>query len=221
MPLNAQEKLEKHLSLVLTINEKMNLTRIDDKESGLRLHIEDSLAGLPDLNNAPDGLYGDMGTGAGYPGIPLAIMSGRETVLIDSVKKKAEALDFMIEELGLCDTVKTYNGRLEELAVSSPESFSVLTARALTQLPSLIELAAPLLKLSGRLICYKSQLPDNELESAKDITNKLGMSFIACREYYLSDNETLRRIVVFEKVAEPKIKLPRRIGMAQKRPLRK
>lgn len=219
--MNAQEMLEKHLSMVLTINEKMNLTRIDDRESGLRLHIEDSLAGLPDLNDAPDGLYGDMGTGAGYPGIPLAIMSGRDTVLVDSVKKKTEALDFMIGELGLCDTVKTYNGRLEELAVSFPESFSVLTARALTQLPSSMELAAPLLKLSGRLICYKSQLPDNELESAKDITDKLGMNFVACREYYLSDNETLRRVVVFEKVAEPEIKLPRRVGMAQKRPLKK
>lgn len=219
--MDKEEKIKKHLSLVLDINKVMNLTRIDDRESALRLHIEDSLAALPDLNAAPDGLYGDMGTGAGYPGIPLAIMSGRETVLIDSVKKKTEAVDFMLAELGLRDKVSTYNGRLEELALVSPGSFSVLTARALTQLPSLVELASPLLSISGRLICYKSQLPNGEMEAVENIVGILGMSLLECREYYLSDDATTRRIVVFEKTGEPEVKLPRRIGMAQKRPFKR
>lgn len=219
--MNKEEKVRKHLSLVLDINKVMNLTRIDDFESALKLHVEDSLAALPDLNAAPDGLYGDMGTGAGYPGIPLAIMSDRDTVLVDSVKKKTEAINVMLAELGLEGKVKTYNGRLEELALLSPGVFSALTARALTQLSSLIELASPLLKISGRLICYKSQLPNGELESAERITDILGMRLLECREYCLSDDETMRRIVVFEKIGESEIKLPRRIGMAQKRPLKR
>lgn len=219
--MDKEEKIRKHLSLVLDINKVMNLTRIDDTARALRLHIEDSLAALSDLNAAPDGLYGDMGTGAGYPGIPLAIMSGRDTVLIDSVRKKIEAVEFILTELDLRDKVSTYNGRLEELALSSPNSFSVLTARALTQLSSLLELASPLLKASGRLICYKSQLPNGELESAERITDLLGMRLLECREYRLSDDETVRRIIVFEKVSDSKIKLPRRIGMAQKRPLKR
>ena len=217
--MNQNEKIKKHLSLVLEENKKTNLTRIVDEKSALLLHIEDSIAGLADLNESPQGLYGDMGSGAGYPGIPLAILSKRKTVLIDSIKKKAQALESMIRELEIDDYVNVYEGRIEELSLQKPASFSVLTARALTQLPSLLELAAPLLIHSGRLICYKSQLPNNELKKAVDLEDKIGLKLIKKREYYLSDQETKRCLVVFEKEHESKLKLPRRIGMAQKRPL--
>ncbi len=217
--MDINQTLLKHLELVLEINEKTNLTAIRNREDGILFHIEDSLAGLDDLREAPEGMYGDMGSGAGYPGIPLAVATKRQTMLIDSVKKKTDALDYIISCLGLEGMIQTYNGRLEELAVSHPEKFSVLTARALTQLSSLMELASPLLKLSGRLICYKSQLPNNELERAKFLENKLGMKFLYCRDYLLANSDIKRCIVVFEKVGKPKIKLPRRIGMAQKRPL--
>ena len=217
--MNQNEKIKKHLSLVLEENKKTNLTRIVDEKSALLLHIEDSIAGLADLNESPQGLYGDMGSGAGYPGIPLAILSKRKTVLIDSIKKKAQALESMIRELEIDDYVNVYEGRIEELSLQKPASFSVLTARALAQLPSLLELAAPLLIHSGRLICYKSQLPNNELKKAVDLEDKIGLKLIKKREYYLSDQETKRCLVVFEKEHESKLKLPRRIGMAQKRPL--
>ena len=217
--MNQNEKIKKHLSLVLEENKKTNLTRIVDEKSALLLHIEDSIAGLADLNESPQGLYGDMGSGAGYPGIPLAILSKRKTVLIDSVKKKAQALESMIRELEIDDYVNVYEGRIEELSLQRSASFSVLTARALTQLPSLLELAAPLLIHSGRLICYKSQLPNDELKKAVDLEDRIGLKLIKKREYYLSDQETKRCLVVFEKEHESKLKLPRRIGMAQKRPL--
>ena len=217
--MNQNEKIKKHLSLVLEENKKTNLTRIVDEKSALLLHIEDSIAGLADLNESPQGLYGDMGSGAGYPGIPLAILSKRKTVLIDSIKKKAQALESMIRELEIDDYVNVYEGRIEELSLQKPASFSVLTARALTQLPSLLELAAPLLIHSGRLICYKSQLPNDELKKAVDLEDRIGLKLIKKREYYLSDQETKRCLVVFEKEHESKLKLPRRIGMAQKRPL--
>ena len=217
--MNQNEKIKKHLSLVLEENKKTNLTRIVDGKSALLLHIEDSIAGLADLNESPQGLYGDMGSGAGYPGIPLAILSKRKTVLIDSIKKKAQALESMIRELEIDDYVNVYEGRIEELSLQKPASFSVLTARALAQLPSLLELAAPLLIHSGRLICYKSQLPNDELKKAVDLEDRIGLKLIKKREYYLSDQETKRCLVIFEKEHESKLKLPRRIGMAQKRPL--
>lgn len=210
--------LDLHLELVLKENEISNLTRIVDRDQGQLLHIEDSLLGLPELMVAPEGRYGDLGTGGGFPGLPLAIMSGRETILIDSVAKKTHALDRIINNLELGASVSTYTGRTEELAQQQPASFSVLTARALSSLPSLLELAVPLLQQGGQLICYKATLDSAEIEQCMLLEKKLGMKLISKRESTLSDGETHRAILVFEKTAEPMVKLPRRPGMAQKRP---
>jgi 16S rRNA (guanine527-N7)-methyltransferase len=210
--------LDLHLELVLQENKTANLTRILDWEQGQLLHIEDSLFGLAELINAPEGRYGDLGTGAGFPGLPLAIVSGRETLLVDSVSKKTAALDRIIERLGLSEQVTTFTGRSEELALQYPESFSVLTARALSSLPSLLELASPLLSYKGQLICYKAAPDEAELMQCEKLQEKLGMRLLSSREGLLSDNETLRSIFVFEKINEPTVKLPRRPGMAQKRP---
>lgn len=213
-----QELLDLHLRLVLEENQRSNLTRIVDWEQGQLLHIEDSLLGLPELLAAPEGRYADLGTGGGFPGIPLAICSGRETLLVDSVAKKTQALDRIIEALKLSDRVNTYTGRSEELALEQPETFAVITARALSALPSLLELAVPLLQIGGQLICYKTAIESEELEQAALLEEKLGMKLVSSRQEVLSDGETPRSILVFEKVAEPTVKLPRRPGMAQKRP---
>lgn len=212
--------IEKHLAMVLEANETTNLTRIDTFDEGMLLHVEDSLAGLEDMLKAPQGLYGDMGTGGGYPGIPLAIVTGRETFLIDSVRKKTDILQEIVHELGLQDFVTVYNGRIEDLAKQCAGEFAVLTARALSRLASLMELAAPLLRMKGQLICYKAQISEDELQQAIGLEEKLGLRLLSQRTFMLSDNITSRCIVVFEKVQDPTIKLPRKTGLAQKRPLR-
>jgi 16S rRNA (guanine527-N7)-methyltransferase len=211
--------IEKHLNLVIKANEVTNITRIDSVEQAKMLHIEDSLAGVQELNAAPDGLYADLGSGAGYPGIPLVIASGRETMLVESVKKKAKILDNFILELGLSDTVSVYPGRAEELASFKPAEFSVITARALSQTGSLMELASPLLVKGGHLICYKARVSEEEFNHALSLENKLGLKLISDRDFYLSDNETYRRILVFEKIHNAQVNLPRRTGMAQRQPL--
>lgn len=215
-----QNLIQKHLELLIEANKVTNLTRITSKEEARILHIEDSLVAVPELSAAPDGLYGDLGTGGGYPGIPLAIVSGRTTVLVDSVGKKTAVLDRIVQDLGLQKRISTYTGRIEELAFERGGAFSVLTARALTQLPSLLELAAPLLCLGGRLISYKANISDEELSAAKALEGKLGMKLASDRSLLLSDRATHRRILVFEKIAESTVKLPRRNGMAQKKPLK-
>lgn len=214
-----EDLINQHLDLVIEANKITNITRITSIEEARVLHIEDSLVGLPELQAAPEGLYGDLGTGAGYPGIPLAIMSGRQTVLVDSVKKKTDILDKIASELGLSEQVSTYTGRIEDLAKDYPKEFSVLTARALSKLGSLMELACPCLRMGGQLICYKARVEDEELQHAIELEKKLGMKLVSDRELLLSDGETQRRIIVFEKVAKPKIMLPRRVGMAQRKPL--
>ncbi len=213
------ELLVKDLNLIFEANKIHNLTRIDSFDDGMLLHIEDSLAGLPEFKQAPTGLYADLGTGGGFPGIPLAIMSERETLLVDSVQKKMKVLDGVLEELGISDRVSTYPGRIEDLARERPREFAVITARALSSLPSLLELVSPLLQQQGEFICYKAHVTPEELEVVRGLEHSLGMKCVSKRDFVLSDNETQRCILVFKKYAPAALKLPRRVGMAQKKPL--
>lgn len=210
------ELLQRHLELVLEANKKTNITRISSWDEGMVLHVQDSLLGLEELSEAPDGWYADIGTGAGYPGIPLAIETGRKTLLVDSVGKKTAILDSFIGELGL-DRVSTYTGRIEDLAREHPYEFAAITARALAQLSVLMELAAPLLQLGGRLICYKANLKPSELDHALSLQDTVGLKLVSDRSFVLDDYQ--RRIVTFEKVKRESIQLPRKTGLAQKRPL--
>lgn len=213
-----RQLIEEHLKLVIDANKQINLTRIDSYDEGMLLHVEDSLAGLEELNKAPSGLFGDLGSGAGYPGIPLAIATGRKTMLIDARKKKMDAVNTIIGQLGLSDQISVYAGRAELLARTQSKRYAALTARALSRLSVLLELASPLLNNGGILICYKAQLSDDELEDAKSILSLVGMNLVSDRGFMLGE-EYQRRIITFKKIAEPRIKLPRQEGMAQRNPL--
>lgn len=212
--------MRQYLSLILEANKVTNLTRITSLDEAELLHIEDSLVGLPEVTDSPEGLYGDLGSGGGFPGVPLALASGRQTLLVDSVKKKMSLVQQVLDELSLSDQISTYSGRIEELAQQQPRAFAVLTARALSRLVALLELASPLLQKGGRLICYKANIADEELKEARSVESLLGMRLVSCREALLSDNETHRTILVFEKVGKAQLKLPRRVGMAQNNPLK-
>lgn len=211
-----EELLKRHLALVLKANETTNITSISTWEEGMFLHVYDSLAALPELNAAPEGWCVDIGSGAGYPGIPLAIESGRKTLLVDSVKKKIVILDEIIKELCLTN-VETYAGRIEVLAQEMPGAFAAVTARALARLSVLMELASPLLQIGGYLICYKAHLDKAELDHALDLQDSLGMNLVSDRTTAVKD--CYRRIICFTKVKESTVKLPRKVGFAQKKPL--
>ena len=161
-----EDLLKRHLELVIEANKTTNITRISSWEDGMVLHVQDSLLGLDALNACPEGRYADIGTGAGYPGIPLAIETGRPTLLVDSVQKKVQILDGFIEELGL-DNVSTYAGRIEDLGREQAGQFAAISARALSKLSVLLELSSPLLKMGGRLICFKALVEQDELDHAR------------------------------------------------------
>ena len=207
-----------YLNKLLEVNERINLTRITDFQEALVLHLEDSLSGLVELNQAPPGLYGDLGSGGGFPGVALAIASGRETVLIDTRKKKMTAVGGILEELGLNTQISTYSGRAELLARKEPCSFAVLTARALSRLSVLLELASPLLIDGGLLICYKADVEEDEIADARRVLPLVGMKVKGDR-CFLLEGEFKRRIITFEKSGKPSLKLPRLEGQAQKNPL--
>ena len=217
MDSNINNQINLFLNAVLAANERVNLTRIVEPSVAQVLHVEDSLAVLPELQAAPEGPYGDLGSGAGFPGVPLALASGRPVVLIESVQKKCLAVEDIVEELELESLVQVYAGRSEDLAHQRAGEFSVLTARALAPLPSLLELASPLLATGGHLICLKGPDFQEELEWAMSLQEKLGMTLLSRRDYTLSD-ESSRTVFVFEKTGDPKVKLPRRPGAAQTHP---
>lgn len=214
------EKANQYLEKVLEANKITNVTRITDADAARILHIEDSLVGLPEVQDAPEGLLGDLGSGGGFPGVPLALATGRPTVLVDSVGKKMALVRSLLEEMGLDEQIETSSERIEDLGRFRSGEFSVVTARALSKLVSLLELAAPLLKMGGRLVCYKAKVSEEELDDALRIEELVGMKLVSRRETVLSDGETTRTILVFEKVSRPKLKLPRRVGLAQKQPLK-
>ena len=214
-----RELMRKHLDLVIEYNKVTNLTRIDSREEGELLHIEDSLTALDEIEAAPEGKLADIGSGAGFPGIPLAVATGRETTLVEMRKKKADILTEMIETLGLKETVEAYCGRAELLARRSPASYAVVTARALSKLSVLMELASPLLMKNGILVCYKSHVEKEEYDNARRVQITTGMELVSDREVTLPDETIERRIICFKKAKEPKAKLPRKEGMAQNHPL--
>lgn len=207
-----------HLDAVLEQNKTMNLTSITQRETGKVLHIEDSLAALTEVRAAPSGSMADIGSGAGYPGIPLAVVSGRATTLIEASKKKAAFLSDFIEKHHLTDLIDVAPFRTEELA-QQDQTFSVITARAVAALPSLIELAAPLLAQDGHFIALKGKLDKTEQERGEIVASKVGLVLDSVREYTLSDETIQRCILVYKKTGKSSLTLPRRPGMATKRPL--
>lgn len=212
--------LDRHLDFVLEKNKALRLTAIHDYNAGVKLHILDSLLVLEELQNAPQGLMLDIGTGGGYPGIPLSVATGRPVVLLDSVKKKIHAINEFVErESQLKLSVSTLDLRAEELANERPEGFAVVLARAVSSLPSLVELASPLLFDGGQLIAHKGPLNEEELDRANKVAALTGMEYFSSREYVLPDGEELRTVYVFKKINKGEVDLPRRSGQAQRKPL--
>ena len=206
----------RHLEWLLLTNETMNLTSVA-AEDAIRLHLLDSLSALSDLATAPAGPVLDLGTGGGLPGIPLAIATGREFVLLDSVKKKAAALRQYVESEGLSARVE--DRRAEEYAEGHAGDFACVVARAVSSLPSLVELASPLLQHDGVLLCLKGRLDEAERERGLRAADQCGLSEYSMRHLRLPGGEESRTIVGYRKTGASMVALPRRVGLAQKRPL--
>ena len=207
-----------HLDLVIEANQTMNLTRILDVEDALVLHILDSLVLLPYIDMAPQGALLDMGTGAGFPGIPLTLASKRHAVYIDSVGKKINAVNSFIDALGIKHAVAIHE-RLEEYARGHKKEFAVVTARALAPLPTLIEYAAPFVKDKGLFVITKGNPSASELRSGEAVSKICGFSCIAEHSLDLPNGLGHREFIVLKKTHQATVSLPRANGMAKKNPL--
>jgi 16S rRNA (guanine527-N7)-methyltransferase len=210
------EQMARHLALVYEENEHLNLTRIP-REKAVALHVLDSLAGVPALSGSPEGPWLDLGSGAGFPGVVLALASTRRVVLLESVGKKSRFLETVCRDLCLEATVLAQ--RAEEAALVQAGQYSAVAARAVSSLPALVELASPLLCRGGLLMCWKADPEESELRRGDEVARRTGMRRLSVHAVSVPGSEASRCLVVFDKTGEGSIPLPRRTGLAQSRPL--
>lgn len=208
-----------HLEIVIEANQTLNLTAISDRAAGIRLHIVDSLAVVPALRESGAQTILDIGSGAGYPGVPIAITNPGRVTLLESRSRRAAFLGELLNQLGI-QNAEARCARAEDLAsASNGGDFDSLTARAVSALPSLVELAAPLLKHGGELIAMKGPITEDELDRGDRVGGMVGMERVSVHRFLLPESGESRSLVIFRKVAESAIALPRNPGRAQKRPL--
>jgi 16S rRNA (guanine527-N7)-methyltransferase len=196
-------------ALVLEANRTTNLTAARDPQA-LVLHILDALT----LTGDVDGELIDLGSGAGLPGIPLALATGQRVVLVDSIKKKVTFLTRALAELGL--EGEAVSARAESLAHDPAyrERFRCATARAVSTAPTVAELAVPFLAVGGRALLQRGVFEERERHAVTDAALMLGAELI--EERPIGGD---RRILVLVKRAPTQPRFPRRDGIPEKRPL--
>ena len=214
--------LLKHIDLVVDKNKVMNLTRITDPRDAIIRHIVDSLLLLPSIRehvNVESARFVDIGTGAGFPGIPLAVTTGMTGTLIDSVGKKSTAVNEFIAELGLGERFEAQPVRAEDLARKNSEAYDLVVARAVAEIAVLVEYASPLLKKNGFMIISKANVIDDEVDLGTKTGEIVGLSLVSRETFELPDDSGHREILTYQKTGKSKIKLPRKNGDAKHKPL--
>ena len=215
---NRMSLLENLIDKTLEANEKFNLTAIKDKDSFRELMVFDSLLPLKYIDLDSNKTVIDVGTGAGFPGLPLAICSDAKYTLLDSTNKKIGHICSVIDEFKLKNVNAIY-ARAEEFALQNREQFDVAIARAVAPLNVLLELCIPFVKVGGSFIAMKGSRSDEELNDAKAAIKKLDLEIVSINEEVLPISKENRTIIVFKKLKPTNKKYPRRFSEIKAKPL--
>ena len=215
--------LKEYKELLVEWNEKMNLTAITEDYEVIVKHFVDCLECTHLITNEKKII--DVGTGAGFPGMPLAIYYPQiEFTLLDGLNKRLIFLEEVVNKLGL-KNVKIVHARAEEAARNEEcfESFDAVVSRAVANLPVLLEYTSPYVKVNGKCIVMKGDNAKEELELAKNAMNILKLKNIKEKEYkysYSIDNEEYNRTILYiEKIGNTPNKYPRNYGQIKKKAL--
>ncbi|MBQ6495872.1 MAG: 16S rRNA (guanine(527)-N(7))-methyltransferase RsmG [Firmicutes bacterium] len=217
----ALQTLEQYMKAILSLNEAVNLTAITDRDEFIEKHYLDSLlcAGEEAMAEATQIL--DIGTGAGFPGVPLAVVfPEKEFVLVDSLKKRITILQRLCEQLGI-HNVKAIHGRAEELARDKTmrEQFDLCVSRAVANMRTLSEYCLPFLRIGGTFIAYKGPDCDEEVAEAAKAIEILGGTDTLIKELRFEGVPFEHTLVLIKKEnATPKA-YPRKAGTPSKKPL--
>lgn len=211
----------KYYEMLIEWNEKFNLTAITDFDEVLKKHFLDSIAIGRMLNRDEEVSVLDIGTGAGFPGIPIKIaFPSTEVVLMDSLNKRVNFLNEVIRELSL-EKISAIHGRAEDFARKNVmrEQFDFVVSRAVANLSSLSEFCLPYVKVGGKFISYKSEKAKEELEESTNAINILGGGKCELDEFFLPRSDFKRVFIVINKEKETPNKYPRKAGTPVKQPL--
>lgn len=210
------DQFDQYAALLKEWNEKMNLTAITEDSEIWEKHFYDSVR--PFAGQKFDSLA-DVGSGAGFPGIPLAILyPDRKFTLVEPLGKRCRFLEEVVRRLGL-HNVEIVNARAEDFARERRESFDAVSARAVARLSILLELCIPLLKTGGTFIALKGRNGREEHEQAKPAIRELKVHLDHQEEFLLDNDEADRIIFYFVKDQKTPAKYPRNFGMIKKKPL--
>ena len=215
-----QQQFEDYMKLLLEWNEKINLTAITEEDEIILKHFVDSLTISKYIKEGNSIV--DVGTGAGFPGIPLKIArKDLKVTLVDSLNKRILFLNEVIEKLGLGD-IETLHFRAEEFGQNKKyrESFDIATSRAVANLSTLVEYLLPLVKVGGICVCMKGSEIKEELENSKKAIEILGGEVEQVEEFYLPGTDIKRSIVIVKKISSTPKKYPRKPGTPAKVPIK-
>lgn len=213
------DQYKSYMQGILEWNEKINLTAITDESEFITKHFVDSILcyNFPEYRSAKTIV--DVGTGGGFPGVPLAIISPeKEFTLADSLKKRLNVIDELTANAGI-DNTQTVHGRAEELAKKKEyrQNFDVCVSRAVANLAVLSEYCLPFIKVGGYLLAYKGPDAEAELQAAKKAVKILGGEFVRIESAPLDGYD--HNIVVIKKVKDTPAKYPRKAGTPTKTPI--
>lgn len=217
----AEEQMQKffsYMELLLEWNQKMNLTAITDPKEIILKHFIDSMTISPYIEEEKKVI--DVGTGAGFPGIPLAIICPNTSfTLIDALNKRISFLKEVVTKLQLSNVVVEH-ARAEDFAKENREKYDIATSRAVANLPVLLEYLLPFVKKEGKCICMKGPNIQEELDEAKKAITVLGGELEKVDYFHLMDTEIERNNVVIKKIKNTPLQYPRKSGIPSKNPIR-
>lgn len=212
-------KLHTYMNLLIEWNEKINLTAITEPKDVILKHFIDSLT-IQKYIKHNDKLI-DIGTGAGFPGIPVGITNSSANItLMDSLNKRINFLNEVIKALDL-KNIKTIHARAEELAKNKTqrEQYNIATSRAVASLNVLIEYMLPFVKIGGYCICMKGSNIEEEVQNAQKAIEILGGKIETIESFNLANSNNFRNIIVIKKIKETPRKYPRKAGTPSKEPI--
>lgn len=216
------EKFKKYMDGILEWNEKVNLTSITDPAEFIEKHYIDSLLSVPcDEFKKADRII-DVGTGGGFPGIPLALAApDKEFVLIDSLNKRIKIINELCNEIGIYN-VTAVHGRAEELAKNKGhrQTYDLCVSRAVANLATLSEYCLPFIKKGGWFLAYKGPDTSDELKNSKKAIHILGGTIRREEQAALKDFGLEHKIIFIEKTGSTPSKYPRKAGTPSKEPLK-
>lgn len=207
---------ETYFEDIVSYNEKVNLTAITEKDQVFAKHFLDSILPIDEIKQNASVI--DIGTGAGFPSLPIKIVRPDvDLTMVDSLNKRINFLNELTQKLNI--NTKNIHARAEDFALKNREKYDVAVARAVARLNTLVEYLLPVVKIGGIVLAYKATSCEEEINEAKNAIKILGGEYVKTLHYVLPNNQGERNIVVIRKIKETPKQYPRSKNLPKLKPI--